>query len=114
MKTYALFPRFGFALLLLFAGGSGVSAAQFSSPDNPDVPAPAATNCVTAPSGLVSWWRGEGNALDSAGTNNGTLVGNVTFAPGMVGQGFLLNGTNSYIRIPHSASLNFDSALTIE
>src|SRR5205823_12793459 len=37
--------------------------------------------CAAPPSGLVSWWRAEGNSLDQAGSNNGTLVGNTTFGP---------------------------------
>ncbi len=53
--------------------------------------------CAPAPSGLVSWWPANGNALDSIGGNNGTLHGNgspigmVTFAPGEVGQAFSFN-----------------------
>src|SRR5207249_415259 len=35
---------------------------------------PMNTNCVPPPSGLVSWWRAEGNALDSADANHGTLI----------------------------------------
>ena len=31
------------------------------------------TNGVPAPSGLVSWWRGEGTATDSAGEADGVL-----------------------------------------
>src|SRR5438309_1339001 len=73
-----------------------------------------AATCVAVPAGLVSWWRGEGNGNDSAGTNNGILLGGVTFTTGMVGQGFLLNGSGAYIRVPHSASLNFTNELTIE
>jgi outer membrane lipoprotein-sorting protein len=38
--------------------------------------------------GLISHWRGEGNALDSVGPNHGTLQGNVTYTAGKVGQGF--------------------------
>ena len=47
--------------------------------------------CFARPSGLVSWWRAEGNADDSAGLNNGTLT-NVTFVPGVVGQAFHFPG----------------------
>ena len=43
--------------------------------------------------GLISWWQGEGNAIDVLGGNNGTLVGGVTFAAGKVGQAFNLNGS---------------------
>ena len=35
--------------------------------------------CTPMPSGLIGCWRGEGNALDSAGTNNGILYGGVTY-----------------------------------
>src|SRR5437016_3612018 len=70
--------------------------------------------CVATPPGLISWWRGEENANDSIGMNNGVLLGNVAFTNGMVGQGFLLNGDGAYIRIPHSPSLNFTSEITIE
>jgi len=38
--------------------------------------------------GLVSWWRGEGDAKDSVGGNHGTLMGDATFAPGKAGQAF--------------------------
>ena len=44
--------------------------------------------CDPAPSGLVSWWKAEGNALDAVGANNGTLVGSVSYGPGEVGQAF--------------------------
>ena len=42
----------------------------------------------------VSWWPGEGNNDDVAGTNPITLrSGGVTFAPGVVGQGFRFDQT---------------------
>ncbi len=47
--------------------------------------------------GLADWYRGEGNAADSAGTNKGTIVGGVSFTPGVVGQAFNFNGQGSYI-----------------
>ncbi len=55
--------------------------------------------------GLVSWWPGEGNANDIAGTNNGTPQ-NITYTNGVVGQAFVFNGSNSYVKIPASASLD--------
>jgi len=64
--------------------------------------------CDPAPSGLVSWWPGEGNGNDIIGTNNGTPV-NVAFTNGMVGQGFYLNGTSAYVQVADPAGqLNFD------
>ena len=46
--------------------------------------------CEPVPVGLVSWWSGDGNALDSLSRNSGTLQGNVTFPSGNVGPGFRL------------------------
>ncbi len=40
--------------------------------------------CVAPPAGLVSWWRGETNALDHAGTNHGTLAGNTNYVNRLV------------------------------
>lgn len=53
-----------------------------------------ADTCTVPPSGLVGWWPGDGNADDIVGGNNGTLQGNVTFAPGMVGQAFSFDGSS--------------------
>ncbi|MBI4463410.1 MAG: LamG domain-containing protein, partial [Acidobacteria bacterium] len=62
-----------------------------------------AQTCVAPPSGLVSWWPGEGNANDIQGTNNGTITG-TTFATGKVGQAFSFDG-NDYVQVLDSASL---------
>jgi subtilisin-like proprotein convertase family protein len=69
--------------------------------------------------GIASWWRGEGDAIDSSdpekNANNGTLVGRFNFPAGEVGQafGFLdagqqfqFAGTNTYVQIPQSTSLD--------
>ena len=55
---------------------------------------------------LVSYWRGEGNACDSADGNHGARVGGTTFAAGKVGQAFSLNGFNDYVEVPESANLH--------
>jgi hypothetical protein len=52
--------------------------------------------CASPPSGLASWWPGDGDANDIIGINNGSLQGNVTFVPGMVGQAFSFDG-GSYV-----------------
>jgi ribosomal protein L19 len=71
-------------------------------------------NCFPAPSGLVSWWTGDGNALDLAGVNNGTLQGGATASGvGEVGAAFTFDGTNNYVSIPDSASLR-PSVFTVE
>lgn len=70
------------------------------------------SNLPTAP-GIISWWRAENDALDSAGTNNGTLTNGTAFAAGEVGQSFLLDGVADYVVIPDSTSLR-PASVTLE
>ncbi len=74
---------------------------------------PPVVNCTTAPSGLVSWWPGETNALDRADGNNGTLVGDIAFGPGRVGNAFNLDGNTDAVLIGNPANLQLQT-LTIE
>jgi len=55
-------------------------------------------NCIAPPVGMVSWWTGDGVAADYVGGTGGTLVGNATYAPGMVAQAF--NFTQGYVEVP--------------
>lgn len=71
----------------------------FSEPANVSLPKPG--KCVTPPAGLVSWWPGDGNAIDIVGSNHGTLQNGATFAPGMVGLAFSLDGTDDYVSLPN-------------
>ncbi|TAK95969.1 MAG: hypothetical protein EPO07_14950, partial [Verrucomicrobia bacterium] len=86
--------RRGLLVLLLPAALSAVTAWSQSG------------KCVAVPSGAVSWWRAENNALDSIDGNNGTLLNGTAFASGMVGQAFNFNGTNQSVSISNSPSLN--------
>lgn len=76
-------------------------------------PAFVGAACVESPSGLVSWWPGEGNANDVKGTNQGTSHGE-TFIPGEVGSAFSFNGADSYVQVNDSSSLDMTDAITIE
>ncbi len=62
--------------------------------------------CVTPPTGMVSWWPGDGNANDIQGSNHGTLMNGATFATGRVGQAFSLDGVDDYVTVPNDPSLN--------
>ena len=53
----------------------------------------------TPPAGIVGWWPGEGNANDIIGTNNGTLIGNVTYTNGEVGQAFSFNTLGDQVSV---------------
>jgi len=59
-----------------------------------------APSCLPAPSGLVGWWPGDGNADDIADGNPGELIGDTAFAAGKVGQAFSLDGINDSISVP--------------
>ena len=65
----------------------------------------SASGCVAPPSGLISRWPGDGNTDDIEGGNNGSLQNGATFATGLVGQAFSLDGVNDYITIPRSTNL---------
>jgi hypothetical protein len=90
-----------------------LSDSQVQSNFNSITP-PTGPTVTNPPPALVSLWRGEGNAQDAVGDNHGTLVGGVAFGQGVVGQGFLLDGQNDYIRVPDNSSLRFASELTLE
>src|SRR5204863_4114583 len=63
------------------------------------------TGCTSAPSGLVSWWTGDGTAKDLIGSNDGTLTGGVGYTTGKVGQAFEFGG--GVVQIPHASNLSF-------
>lgn len=42
--------------------------------------------------GLIGWWRGEGDALDSIGSRHGVLQNGAGFGPGVVGEAFGFDG----------------------
>lgn len=63
--------------------------------------------------GIAAWWRGEGNASDALGLNNGVNRG-ATFAAGEVGQAFVCNGTGGRITVPDSDAFKFTNSFSIE
>ncbi|HTZ17347.1 MAG TPA: LamG domain-containing protein, partial [Dissulfurispiraceae bacterium] len=70
--------------------------------------------CTPVPSGLISWWGGDNNALDIVGTNNGTLVNGAAYAPGKVSQAFSFDGVNDYVEISGGAGDFGSSPFTVD
>ena len=67
---------------------------------------PEVLQCTLAPAGLISWWPGDGDAIDIRSFNNGTLQGSATFSVGEVGQAFSFDSTNNTgVLIGNPASL---------
>lgn len=55
----------------------------------------------------MAWWPGEGDARDIIGTNNGALMGGVTFVTGEVGMAFSFDGSSGYIAVSNTSSMDF-------
>lgn len=79
-------------------------------------PVSAQTQCLSLPSGLIAWWPGDGDTVDIVSGASGILRNGATYAPGLVGQAFMLDGVDDFIEIPASAAPSFaaGSAFTIE
>lgn len=60
-------------------------------------PAGVCPNCAPRPSGMISMWSAENNALDELGNHNGTLVNGTTFATGKVGNAFKFDGIDDLV-----------------
>lgn len=79
---------------------------------------PANTNVTPAfLSGIVSWWKGESNTLDSIGGNNGIPINALGYESGEVNTAFLLNGSSSYVLVQSanpSLNVGIGPGMTIE
>src|SRR5262249_16918740 len=74
----------------------------------------AAATSVPVPSGLMAWWRADGNADDAFGGLKGQLINGVSFVPGKTGRAFAFNGINQLITVPSSPAVNLTNSLTLE
>jgi hypothetical protein len=64
--------------------------------------------------GLVGWWKGDGNGNDSASTNNGVVANNVSFVPGLFGQAFNFPGAGpGFVYVPDNNAFKLTNSLTI-
>src|SRR5829696_5940689 len=58
------------------------------------------TGPIPPPSGLVSWWPGDGDTTDIVGPNSGSLVGPAGHHQGYVADGFEFDGQSSLMEAP--------------
>jgi hypothetical protein len=72
--------------------------------------APTAARAAT----VIHWWKADGNTNDSVGTNNGSLVGDTTFADGESGKAFSFDGAGDYVSVPDDPSHYFTGSFTME
>jgi hypothetical protein len=121
-------PRSNSTFTLVTAGSRNGSFANFTYPSNAvtmqlsntaNSAIVRATDIFIAPqpapvaAGLISWWRAEGNAMDSIGTNHGVLTNGATFTAGQVGQAFAFDGADDYAQVSDSQTLR-PVSVTIE
>jgi len=97
------------ALAWSCGGQYGGTAASCSATVTP------AHACYAQPSGLVSWWKGDDDATDHMGNNNGTLENGAGFALGALNDAFSFNGSNQYVLVgqPVPADLQIQNNLTL-
>ncbi|MGD0091489.1 MAG: protein kinase [Planctomycetota bacterium] len=57
--------------------------------------------------GLVCWWKGDGNALDSAGKNHGKLMKGAVFGEDEDRSSFHFNGSTAFVSVPDSPTWAF-------
>jgi hypothetical protein len=95
------------------SGALDASTMGFQGEGGPAAEMACDSGISTLTNGLVSWWRAEGNANDSAGTNNGVAENGVTYVARAGGQAFAFNGTTAEVQVPTSATLDLTNGYTI-
>ncbi|MFC1977792.1 LamG domain-containing protein, partial [Chloroflexota bacterium] len=70
------------------------------------------------PAGMVSYWKFDEDigtsALDSVGTNQGTVLNGGSWTTGRVGSALSFDGVNDYVEVVDSASLDVTEQISLE
>ncbi|MEY4917406.1 MAG: hypothetical protein RL616_1319, partial [Verrucomicrobiota bacterium] len=56
--------------------------------------------------GALAFWRGDNNATDSVGSNNGFTTNGANFVAGKVNQAFNFNGAVQFVKVPAYTNMN--------
>lgn len=104
------FLQYDSSYKIIVANADGTGETEIYATQDPDSIAylswqPSCTETAGNTNGLVSWWRGELNANDSFGSNNG-IFEPPTYATGRIGNGFFTTENGHFVEVPDSASLD--------
>ncbi|MSR78390.1 MAG: LamG domain-containing protein, partial [Candidatus Omnitrophica bacterium] len=89
---------------------SGKKRSRVQKTEYPNVPASSAEDYEK---NLVALWHLDSDTNDSAGTNVGTVNGSMGYSNGIAGPGGDFNGTDAWISIADSASINLTGSFSI-
>ncbi len=104
------------------AGQVNIRSRAFDTTGNIETPSAGVTVTIsfqpTSRTGLVaeySFNQGSGTTLtDTSGNGNNGTISNATWTAGLFGQALSFNGTNSWVTVNSSASLNLTTGMTLE
>lgn len=65
--------------------------------------------CLPAPTGLTSWWTGDGTTVDRVGGLNATQRGGAGYGRGIVRSAFRLDGIDDHLRADDAPGLDVDA-----
>jgi hypothetical protein len=77
-------------------------------------PAQCQANCAPVLADCIGWWRGETNGFDELGLNEASLHGGASFALGVSGRAFALDGVNDYLCLNRVFSQQLSNVITVE
>lgn len=87
-----------------------VSHAAMGTPPSSLAPARQQGGCTTVPARLAGWWLGDGNPNDTVGGKHGIPENGATYAGGIVGEAFSLDGVDDFHSIEHRPVRYFSRA----
>lgn len=72
-------------------------------------PVAVAAQCIDPPADLASWWPGDGTIDDVYNDRDAVLENGASYAAGLVGQAFVLDGIDDFVNVPDQPALNVGS-----